>query len=232
IAQQFKDFFDGLPPANAINMPSIRPELISVHRPYFTLAEKIGRLHAFLLQGRVGEIHITYSGDFSGIDTELVTRFILTGFLKPANEDVNFVNAAILTRSRGIKITETSTGRETKQAELITVEIKGGKAKPLSISGALVNNQPRITRINGYSMDLVPEGDVIIIRHKDKPGMIGKVGTLLGNHNINIAGMQVGRKTVRGDATMALAIDDPLTPEVLAKLRKLPGLTTARLVQF
>lgn len=232
IARQIKDFFDGLPPANAVNMPSIKPELIPAHQPYFTLAEKIGRLHASLLQGRVQDIHITYTGDFSGIDTELVTRFILSGFLKPTHEEVNFVNAAIITRGRGIKIKETTTDRESRQAELITVDVAGGKTKPLTISGTLANGRPRIVRINGYSLDLIPEGDVIIIRHKDRPGMIGKVGTLLGNHNINIAGMQVGRKTVRGDATMALAIDDPLPPEVLARLRKLSGLTTARLVQF
>lgn len=231
IAKQFIDFFDGLPPAHAVNMPSIRPELISAHRPYFALAEKIGRLHASLLEDSVRDIHITYSGDFTGLETALISRFVLVGLLKTSNEAVNFVNAAVITKNRGINLTETTTDRKSKHADLLTVEVTG-KEKSLEISGTLFNNQPRIVQINGYSLDLIPEGDVIIIRHKDRPGMIGKVGTLLGNHNINIAGMQVGRKKVRGDATMALAIDDPIPKAVLDELRRLPGLTTALLVKF
>ncbi|MEW6200973.1 MAG: NAD(P)-dependent oxidoreductase, partial [bacterium] len=232
IAEQITDFFTDLPPAHAVNMPSVKPEVFATHRPYFLLAEKLGRFQAALLEGSVRSIQITYNGDFTGVETSLVSRYILVGFLKPTFGDyINFVNAPVLTRSRGIKITESVTDKKTKFTYLITATVTTSK-KETTASGTLFNGEARIVQIDEYSIDLVPEGTVLIVHHKDRPGIIGRVGTLLGSHNINIAGMQVGRKTVRGDAVMALSVDDPVPPDVLSELVKLSGLTSARIVQF
>ncbi|MEW5945946.1 MAG: ACT domain-containing protein, partial [bacterium] len=231
IAKQLLDFFDGIPPANAINLQPLTHEEIPLHVPYFNLAGKLGRLHSFMLEGPVRSLDVTYCGGFASIKRPLVTSHILEGFLKPATEDVTCVNAALLARERGIKFSETVTDKKAKYHELITVEVTTPQ-RTVSASGTLFNGEPRIVDVNGYSIDLVPEGTVLFVKHMDRPGMIGAVGTLLGSHNINIAGMQVGRKEVRGEAVMALMLDDPIPETVMKKLLKLKFIENARVVKF
>lgn len=233
VAKQIVDFFKGIPPKSAVNIPSIKPEILDSHKPFFELAEKIGYIQADLLDGNVKEIHIEYSGNTRERETSLITRYILVGFLRPTfQETVNFVNAPIITQNRGIKLTETSSDMQVKFSELITVNVVTEKGSR-TVAGTIFNtNDIRIVNIDGFWIDLSPRGSILVVQHRDRPGLIGKVGTLLGDRNINVGGMQVGRESVRGNAVMALSLDDEIPEKVMKELRKIEGLDSARLLKF
>ena len=233
VVHQIIDFFDGVPPRSALNMPSIKPEILETHKAIFELAEKLGSLHAQLLDGGVKSIHITYAGNCAARETQLISRYFLVGFLKPTfHETVNFVNAPVLARNRGIKIKETLDEKAAKYSDLITVQVDTDKRRRLVAGTLFDSHEKRIVMVDNYWMDMVPEGNILYVRHRDQPGLVGKVGTLLGDRNINIAGMQVGRETVRGRAIMALSVDDEVSDETLADLRKIKGVATCRLLTF
>jgi D-3-phosphoglycerate dehydrogenase len=231
VARQIVDFFNGIPPKSAINMPSVKPEIIASHKPYFELAEKIGLFHAQLLDGNIQSIHITYAGRSAGMETELITRYLLVGFLRPTMQDsVNFVNAPVLISNRGVKLTETTVEQAAKYKDLITVKVVTSK-RTREVAGTLYDmDEIRIVMVDDYWMELVPQGHVLYVRHKDQPGLVGKVGTLLGDRNINIAGMQVGRENVRGRAIMCLTIDDDISKETIEALSKIKGVASVRLL--
>lgn len=155
------------------------------------------------------------------------------GFLKSRFPDsVNVVNAPILIKNRGVKITETVREATTRFTDLISATVATADGSK-SASATLFNgSESRIVSLDGFSIDLIPQGQVLVVRHTDKPGMIGKVGTLLGNKNINIGGMQVGRKKVRGDAVMGLSIDDVLSPEMIKKIEAMDGIRSVKLIAF
>jgi D-3-phosphoglycerate dehydrogenase / 2-oxoglutarate reductase len=233
VAAQMVEFFGGAPVTSAVNMPAMKPEIAKIHQPYFELAEKLGVLLEGIRSSSIESIEIVYEGNVAGMQTAIITRYLLMGFLKShIPETVNIVNAPILFKNRGVKISETKREHGTRFADLVTATVTeaGGSH---SAAATLMNGAgTRIVQIDGFEIDLTPQGYVLVIRHTDKPGMIGKVGTLLGNKNINIAGMQVGRKNVRGDAVMGLTIDDEVTPEVLKKVEKLDGIISVKLINF
>lgn len=234
VANQIIDYFNGAPPKNAVNMPSVKPEIMERHKPFFQLGEKIGLFHAQLLDGNVTGIHITYSGASAARETALITRYILVGFLKPTfHESVNFVNAPMLARTRGIKLRETLDDKPAKYSDLISVEVTTTSRTRL-IAGTLFDqNEKRIVMVDNMWLDIVPEGLILYIGHRDEPGLVGAVGTFLGDRNINIAGMQVGRLSVRGSrAVMALSVDDDVSQETLNDLRKIKGVSSCRLLTF
>jgi D-3-phosphoglycerate dehydrogenase len=231
VARQIVDFFKGVPPRSAINMPSVKPEIITSHKPYFELAEKIGLFQAQLLDGNVQKINVTFAGRSAGMETELITRYALVGFLKPTMQDsVNFVNAPMLIGNRGIKLTQTTAGQPAKYSDLITVEVVTSKRTRVVAGTVYDMHEIRIVQVDDYWMELAPFGHVLYVRHKDQPGLVGSVGTLLGNRNINIAGMQVGRESVRGRAIMCLTIDDDISRETLEALANITGVASVRLL--
>ena len=231
VARQIVDFFKGVPPRSAINMPSVKPEIITSHKPYFELAEKIGLFQAQLLDGNVQKINVAFAGRSAGMETELITRYALVGFLKPTMQDsVNFVNAPMLIGNRGIKFTQTTAGQPAKYSDLITMEVVTSKRTRVVAGTVYDMHEIRIVQVDDYWMELAPFGHVLYVRHKDQPGLVGRVGTLLGDRNINIAGMQVGRESVRGRAIMCLTIDDDISKETLDALANIAGVASVRLL--
>lgn len=232
VAGQVLEFFDGKFPSSAVNMPAISPEILETHQPYFELANKIGALHSAIMKGSISSVTIKYEGGISNMETDLVTRNFLIGLLKSRFDDINIVNAPVLFKERGVDITESSVDRRTRFTDLIIAEVQTGKTKH-TVSGTLsVTGEPRIVSIDGYTFDLAPEGLCILSMHKDQPGVIGTVGTLLGSNDINIAGMQVGRETVRGQALMVINVDDEVPPELLKEIKKQKHINTVDLVSF
>lgn len=232
VAKQFLDYFDGLPPTAAVNMPAIKPEMLRLNQPYFTLAEKLGALMAGLLDDSVESIEVTYEGAFAEMQTNVITRYFLMGLLKPRFSDsVNVVNAPILFKSRGVKLAEASIGRDSCNIDAMSVAVTTREVTRTA-AATLVNGETRIINLDGFKIDLVTEGNVLAIAHTDKPGMIGRVGTLLGDRNINIAGMQVGREKVRGKAVMALRVDDDVPQAVIKALKEIPGIRSVKLIVF
>jgi D-3-phosphoglycerate dehydrogenase / 2-oxoglutarate reductase len=153
---------------------------------------------------------------------------IIKGALSYHLSDVNYVNASFLAQQRGVNITEQKTSQTRGFTNLITVEITTDQEQR-KVSGTLLNGfGPRIVKVDEYPIDVVPEGHLLLIQHQDQPGVIGRVGTLLGTRNVNIASMQVGRKQIGGQAIMMLTVDKPVSPDILAQLAQLDDIRSVR----
>ncbi len=239
IAEQIVDVLQGRPARSAVNMPSLSAEALAQAQPYLTLGQKIGSLHTQLARDLSGTgrpiewVEILLQGDFGGIPAGPITRSVLAGLLAPILSDpVNLVNAPALAAARGLKVTEsqTATGSEYTEMLTVTATYPGGRR---SICGTVFGAADlRIVHIDGYHVDIVPEGAMVLTQHTDRPGIIGKVGTLLGDRQVNIAGMNVGREKTGGRALMVLMVDEPIGEELMSQIRGIPGMETAQQVQL
>ncbi|MDN5346560.1 MAG: D-3-phosphoglycerate dehydrogenase / 2-oxoglutarate reductase [Clostridia bacterium] len=232
VAQDFIRYAQGQPVHNAVNIPVLREELAPVLKPYLDLAERLGKFLAQLLDGPVREIELRYTGELAQFDLSVVTNTFLKGFLKPLLPDtVNYVNAPVIARQRGIKVREYKSREMEYYTNLITVATNG--PKPTSLAGTVtVSNEPRLVRLNGYAIDAVPQGHLLVVPHIDRPRIIGPVGLAIGAHGINIAAMQVGRQVIGGEAVMVLNIDEEVPPEVLNEIRQIDGVLDVHYVHI
>ena len=233
VAEQMADFLTRGIIRYAVNVPSVSPELLKALRPYITLGEKLGNLQVQMLATIPKEVQIDYGGEVTQYDVAPLTLAVLKGILTPVMESsVNYVNAPVVARERGIKVVESKSSRPSDFASSITVRVKT-KDKELEVEGAIFgSNNPRIVRINSFYLEAVPEGYILILHNRDVPGVVGAVGTLLGQKGINIAGMELGREKVGGMAISFIHVDDAVPKEALAALRKLPNIVTAQLVKL
>lgn len=235
IAEQIVDVLQGRPARAAVNMPSIPADVMLKIEPYLTLAEKIGSLQAQLTSSSISEVEVVYAGDFDNLPTVHLTRAVLKGLLEPIiPESVNYVNAPALAAARGIKVTESRTADATEGGGcVITVRKKSSEGSEREICGTVFSRDNiRILYIDGYRVDIRPAGAMLVTKHTDRPGIIGKVGTLLGDNGINIAGMHVGRESEGQGALMVLKLDAAIPDDVLAKIKQIDGMEAARLVQL
>ena len=233
IAEQIVEVLAGHPARAAVNMPPVSADMLGRLQPYLTLAEKIGSLHAQLTSSPISEVEVVYAGEFESLPTVHLTRAVLKGLLEPmVAESVNYVNAPAIAAGRGIKITESRTpaSGDTTGA-VLTVRKRGGSTER-EISGVALGKDLRILTIDGYRVDVRPAGPMLVTQHTDRPGVIGKVGTLLGDNAINIAGMHVGRESEGTRAVMVLKLDTPTPDPLLEQIRQIDGMETARLVQL
>jgi D-3-phosphoglycerate dehydrogenase len=208
---------------NAVNVPAVSGELLEKIGPLLTLADRMGCLLAQLASGPVKEVVIEYAGDFQNLDLSPVTTAVLKGLLTPMiKDDVNFVNAEVLAKERGIKVTAATIPETDEYINLITVRAyyDGGKSK---VAGTIFGRKdPRVVNINNFRLELHPQGRFILIHNHDKPGAIGSIGKLLGDKGINISRMRVGQEK-GGDKTMIFIRTDEIIPDdVMEKLRDLP----------
>ncbi|MFH1858232.1 MAG: phosphoglycerate dehydrogenase [Candidatus Omnitrophota bacterium] len=204
---------------NAVNYPSVDGEVIKVIRPYLKLAENIGALQSQLVDGRITNVKVRYSGEPATYDTTPITVALVKGLLTPVlGETVNYVNAQMLAKNRGITVTESKTTESEEFTNLIATEVKTDKLRSI-IDGALFSkDNPRIVKIDEFYVDAVPHGHMIITFNKDVPGIIGAIGTILGRNNINIAGMTFGRRKQGGRAITVLNVDSPISEAVLKEI--------------
>ncbi len=207
---------------NAVNLPSVPAEVMERLEPYFQLGEKLGHFVAQTAVGGLQEITITYSGELTEVETASLSRTVLKGVLSyHLGEGVNYVNAPHLAKSREIAFTEQKSTANKGFTNLITVMLKTNQEER-KVAGTLLNGYgARIVKIDQYPIDIQPQGHLLLINHNDRPGAIGRVGTILGNNDVNIATMQVGRRDVGGNAIMLLTVDRLVSPEVLDTLGEL-----------
>lgn len=234
IAEQIVEVLNGKPARAAVNMPSVSADMLSRLQPYLTLAEKIGSLHAQLTSSPISEVEVIYAGDFENLPTVHLTRAVLKGLLDPiVPESVNYVNAPTLAAARGIKITESRTPESGEGSGcVLTVRKRGGNTDREICGTVFSKDNIRILYIDGYRVDIRPSGPMLITQHTDRPGIIGKVGTLLGEAGINIAGMHVGRESEGQGAVMVLKLDTPMPEDLVQQIRRIEGMETARQVQL
>jgi D-3-phosphoglycerate dehydrogenase len=223
IAEQIADYLVQGTIRNAVNFPSIPADQVARLQPYINLSEKLGLFSAQIFEGGVTEITIEYRGEASEINTAPVKIAAIKGFLSPILEEtVNFVNAPFIAKERGIEVKETKSADAGDYQSMIGLRIKA-KDKESYITGTLLSRKdPRIVSIDGFNIEIVPEGELLYIHNNDKPGVIGNLGTLLSKNNINIARMQFGREAPGGRAISVITIDSPATPGIIEEIKSLP----------
>lgn len=228
VAEQIRDVLLGLPARSAVNIPGLNPDVLQQLRPFLSLAETLGNLVAQLAGGRIDQLTVRLQGELASSQSQPLVVASLKGLLSQAlQERVNYVNAAIEAKERGIRVIETKDASVHDYSGSLRLEARGALGEH-SVTGALLSDQEiRITNIDGFPINVPPSKHMLFTLHRDMPGIIGKIGSLLGSFNVNIASMQVGRKIVRGDAVMVLSIDDPLPEGILTEIAKVPGIRDA-----
>ncbi|MDK2916200.1 MAG: D-3-phosphoglycerate dehydrogenase / 2-oxoglutarate reductase [Euryarchaeota archaeon] len=230
IANQCISVLSGGSAKYVVNAPMIPAEQQALIEPYAMLAQKMGRLLIQLTEGRLESIEVTYGGEAAALpNTKFVTRVILKGMLDPILQvPVNIVNAEFVAKERGIRMSETTTEEAQGFKNIITITAKTDRMTE-TVSGSVSGpNRARIVSIGGYMTDLTPTGHVVISRHTDKPGVIGKAATILGRVNVNIAGMQVGRHKPGEEALMVLTVDSAVPADAMEEIKKIDGIYTAK----
>jgi D-3-phosphoglycerate dehydrogenase len=231
VADQIVQVLSGGSARYAVNAPSIASEELAALQPYLDLAERMGRLAAQLGGRKLRKVVCTYAGELAEHDTVVLTAEALRGLFAPYTETrINAINAKAVARSHGVDVEERSTTRSVDFANSMVLEVIGSER--LSLAGTQFEGTPRVTRINDYSVNMEPRGRFLIGTNKDRPGVIAAVSTLLAKHDINIAGIELGRDQPRGRALMLVQVDEQVTPELLEEMRHTGGLESLRAVNL
>ncbi|MCU0518885.1 MAG: phosphoglycerate dehydrogenase [Oscillatoria sp. Prado101] len=233
VAEQIRDVLLGLPARSAVNIPGLYPDVLEKLKPYMQLAETLGNLVSQLAGGRVESLTVRLQGELASSESQPVVVASLKGLLSIAlRERVNYVNAALESKERGIRVVETRDASIRDYTGSLYLEAKGSLGDH-SVTGAVLGDgEIRITAVDQFPIGVTPTQHMLFTRHRDMPGIIGKIGSLLGSFNVNIASMQVGRKIVRGDAVMVLSLDDPLPDGILTEITKVAGIREAHTVRL
>jgi D-3-phosphoglycerate dehydrogenase len=178
-------------------------------------------------------VSVEYHGEVAQLPTAPITVAILKGLLNPILETgINYVNAPVLAKERGIELNETKRSDAGDFASLVVVELQVGDAIS-RIAGTLFHRkEPRIVSIDDFSVEVMPEGAMLVLSNTDRPGVIGTIGTFLGQHNVNISRMQLSRERPGGQAISVIGIDSPVSPSLLQDLRRLPGILSAKQIRL
>jgi D-3-phosphoglycerate dehydrogenase len=233
IAEEVLAVLNGRPAQFAVNAPSIRAEQMATLQPFLDLAVLLGALATQVADGRLLSAEIAYRGAIAEQETGAVSAAAIQGLLQPITaEAVNLVNARLLAKRRGLEIVETRSTTPTHYTSLVRVTVNSDRG-PASVAGAVADGQPFIEQIGEYNLHLpAASGYLLMTRHVDRPGMIGAVGRLLGEADVNISSMQVGRSGPRARALMLLSVDDPIPPEVVERLRTIHDLDAVKVVKL
>lgn len=217
---------------NAVNMPNLDAKTLAVIGPHLRFGEKLGRFLSQIAPRRVETLNINYSGKVNDVDTTAITRAVLKGFLQQAGgREVNEVNAPAFAQSLGIRVSETrlsAAGDYTDALELCA----SGAEKSVSVAGAFFGATPRIVSVNARPVEARPQGVVLVLENVDRPGIVGRIGTLLGEHGVNIATMSLSRNQAGGTALTVLNLDTAPDETLLAKIRASDDIRSAQVVQL
>ena len=233
VSEEIVNELHGKAVRNTVNVPSVKPELMAKIQPYLKLSEKMGQFLSQLLIGRTTKLEITYSGELAQEDVKPVTTAIIKGFLDPVLQNaVNFINAPLMAKNRGIAVAQVLNDHAEGYASLITLKAVTDKGER-TVCGALFReDDPRIVMVDGYRIDAVPQGNMIYVLHTDRPKIIGPIASLIGEYQINIAGMQVGRKIAGGDAVMMITVDCPLPDKAVKDIAHKDGVLLVKFISL
>jgi Phosphoglycerate dehydrogenase and related dehydrogenases len=188
VSKEIVDVMNGRLAKNAVNIPSISVQTLNVIGPFLGLAEKMGGFLAQLARGRLSKLEVIYSGEMFSVDVSPITTAVIKGLLDPVlNESVNFVNAPLLAKNRGLKVLQSVNGEAMGYANLITLKVSTDLEEKCVAGTLLGKNDPHLVMIDGYRVDTIPSGHLLYVPHYDKPRIIGPVGVLIGEHDINIS---------------------------------------------
>ncbi len=233
IAEQIVDYFTKGLAKGAVNIPSIPPDLLPRLQPYLTLAEKLGSLETQLCQGGIERVTVEYLGEVSTLSVAPVTIAVLRGLLNPIMEyAVNYVNAPVVARERGIEVKEVKSSDSGDFTSLIRVHVEAGKASH-QVAGTLYHKKDaRVIQIDQFKVEVVPEGHMLLIHNVDRPGVIGMVGKVLGDKGINIVRMQCALENRGGDALLIIGSDTEFPSDVLEQIRSSSNIRSVKVANL
>ena len=234
VAEQVLDVLAGRPPRYPVNAPLVPPETLEIVGPYLAVAELLGTVATQLLRGQMTSIELAFFGEIAEHDVTPLKAFAIRGLLGPiSDQNVNLVNATSIAEARGWSIDERLRASHEEFHNLIELRVGSSEAR-VTVSGTAHHARPAIVRVNGYDIDLAPEpgGVLLVCENEDRPGMIGKLGTLLGEIDVNVSAMRVGRRDPREHALMALALDEEPDAAALARIAAVEGIADVRLVRL
>jgi D-3-phosphoglycerate dehydrogenase len=244
VAEQMRDVFAGQAPRAAVNAPLILPETLRVLGPWMDLVEKLGRFLTQLRPGALKKAELSVAGELAQFDTRPLTTAFIRGLLSPISEaHVNQVNAQIVAKEWGLDVTESRSTAPEHYASLVTATVNpDGDGAETTLAGTIAWGESRIVRVNGYATDFRPNGHILLAHNTDRPGMIGKVGVILGEAGVNISRMDVGlppasmaseaARMPGGEALMALSLDDAPPVEAIERIRNTEGFIDVRSIQL
>jgi D-3-phosphoglycerate dehydrogenase len=236
VAEQMRDYLSGGALRGAVNVPALGQKELSLLQPYLGLAESMGRFQAQLVDKAVSEVKIEFAGEIVDVDAAPVTRAFLSGLLRDVSARVNVVNAFLIADERGIKVTTTYVRTSGDSTPAIRSEIIADQSNH-TVAGTLVNyggnrREGRITEIDGFHLEATPQGHLLVMRNRDVPGVIGRVGTTLGEGGVNISHFHLGRRERGGEAMAVIEIDAPIDRETLEALQSLDQVIEARSIEL
>jgi D-3-phosphoglycerate dehydrogenase len=233
IAQQISDFLINGAIRQAVNIPTLTAKDLEALGPHLRLGEQLGKLAAQIIREAPSQVTVGLGGEAANLNSEPITAAVLKGLLSHfLDVTLNYVNAPFIARERGIQVVETRSREATDYINTLTIGVRTASGTH-EVAGALVGNRAlRIIRIDGFRVEAVPEGNFILCRNTDVPGVVGAVGTLLGRNNVNIAGLALGRDRSGGMAINLVQIDGPAPPAVLDELRALPAISSATVIRL
>lgn len=236
VAEQMRDYLLSGALRGAVNVPSLGTKELAILRPYIDLAEKLGRFHAQLIDSAVREVKLELSGELADLNAAPVTRAFLAGLLRDVSARVNAVNAFLIAEERGINVITSYLRAGADFVPAIRTHVVN-KDLEQSLAGTIFGfgeqaREGRITEIDGFHIEATPRGHMLIMRNRDVPGVIGRVGTILGERGVNISRFHLGRRERGGEAMAVIAVDAPLTKSTLEELRTFEPVISARQIEL
>jgi D-3-phosphoglycerate dehydrogenase / 2-oxoglutarate reductase len=218
--------------SGAVNVPAVSAEALQTIQPYLTLGEKLGQFQAQVFNQQVSEVQINYNGEVADLDVRPITQAILTGLLKQVSARVNQVNASVIAEERGLRMTEAKARAAQDFASLIEVIVRNDKGESRVAGTIFGRGEQRIVAIDSYRIDALPEGQMLVVRNDDQPGVVGHVGTFLGERGINIAQLYLSRNQAGGTAMSVYQVDSALDAATLDELSKVPHVLSVKQISL
>ena len=231
IAHCIKDTLLGRAIRNSVNYVQMEPEVYRAISPYITLSEKMGKFLSQIVEGGTEEIKISYTGEIASFKVDPLAMAFTKGFLSPIlEENVNYINAMGIAKERGIKIEQIKINREEEYVNSIRVSVKTNKEKRALVGTLFANRDSRFVKMDDVYIEVAPSDYMVVINNKDKPGVIGSLGTILGNHNVNISNMSLGKKKGGDTAITVLNVDIPLEEAVIKDIVSNPSIISLKFI--
>lgn len=231
VAEQMSDFLLTGAVTNALNMPSVSAEDAPKLRPYIKLADQLGSFAGQITSSGIKSVAISYEGHAAGINTRPLSNAVLMGLLHPSLDSVNAVNAPVVAKERGIKVSETKQDGEGDYQTIVRLKVETADGT-FEIAGTLFSGKPRVVLINGVDLEAELTPRMLYVRNEDKPGFIGRLGTKLGEAKVNIANFTLGRTAPGANAVCLVSVDGDLTLALLQEVGKIQGVVTAHALKF
>jgi D-3-phosphoglycerate dehydrogenase len=233
IAEQMADYLLKAVVRNAVNVPSVSADVLSRVKPYLTLAEMLGSFHMQIAKGSVEEVNLEYCGELDELDKSPITVAFLKGLFTPILQDaVNFVNAPLIAKERGIRVVESKTERSDDFTSLLQIRVKTSTGENVLAGTVFGKKEPRLVRFNTFRLEALPSGPMLFVYNKDMPGVIGTLGITLGDNGVNIARMTVGREEEHGRNIILLSTDTLISKELLQQVKALPNIDDAMVLEL